>query len=250
MSKTGKKIMATFCVVFVMAMMGLSSVFAETQIPDRPQEYVRDEAGILSDREMSNINKALADHDRKTRNRIDVLLVRTTGGESVGDYTNRVMSAWRTGTVGRNQEPDAVIVVASDDGKIAAKTGDVMAKTVSESDISDIMKGKRVKAGINDGDWASAVQGVIAGFRNADVKSAEKKKATGKTAFSILKDGMIKFVVALLIVIAFRLFVVVLRGGDVDDALCDIFGNIVTSILFVVVIAVVEIFIMAWRGLA
>lgn len=152
----------------IAVMMSFVPVHAETQIPARPQEYLQDEAGVLSDREMASIDKMLADYDRKTYNRIDVLLVRTTDGESVGDYASRVISSWRTGVVGRNEEHDAVIVAATDDRKITVKTRDAMEKAVSESDISVIIKCEHIKTAVSEGDWAAAIQGTVAGLRNAD----------------------------------------------------------------------------------
>ena len=250
--------MAAFCVVFVMAMMSLASVHAEAQIPGRPQEYVQDEAGVLSDREMASINKTLADYDEETHNRIDVLLVRTTDGESVRDYADRVISMWRTGVSGQEQEPDAVIVAATDDGKITAKTGAAMAKTVSESDISGIIKGKHVKGGISDGDWTAAIQGTVTGFRNAGAKSNKRKKATEKNteedSFSALKDAIMKTIALLLgisvIIFVINYAVVMIHGGDTSEVFVNTCKGVLEDIpLFAImaVLAVIATFLI-WQG--
>lgn len=157
---------------------GASPVFAEAAIPERPEKYVRDEAGVLSDREMADLDDALVGYSQKKKSRIDVLLVKTTDGESTGDYADRVMSAWRTGVIGQEQEPDAVIVAATDDGKIACVAGDGMKKAVPESELSGIPERQEVKSSIRKGDWSAAVRAAVMQIQRAGKKlsSAEKGK--------------------------------------------------------------------------
>ena len=49
-------------------------------------------AGALNGMEISVLEEPLADYKKKTRQRIDILLVGSTGGEPIGSYSEKVIS--------------------------------------------------------------------------------------------------------------------------------------------------------------
>ena len=97
-----KKILKTACSALLMTviMAGTASpALAETKIPERPEGYVCDMAGVLSDSENAVLNEQLEAHSQKEKTRIDVLTVKSTGGESIRSLAGRVEAAWRTGVI-------------------------------------------------------------------------------------------------------------------------------------------------------
>ena len=73
-------------------MAGMSPVPAESKIPAGPNGYVQDMAGVLNGMEISVLEEPLADYKKKTQQRIDILLVGSTGGEPIGSYSEKVIS--------------------------------------------------------------------------------------------------------------------------------------------------------------
>lgn len=73
-------------------MAGMSPVPAESKIPAGPNGYVQDVAGVLNGMEISVLEEPLADYKKKTQQRIDILLVGSTGGEPIGSYSEKVIS--------------------------------------------------------------------------------------------------------------------------------------------------------------
>ena len=136
-----KKILKVACSTLLMTVIaaGMASpALAETKIPERPEGYVRDMAGVLSDSEKAVLNEQLEAYNQKGKSRIDVLTVKSTDGESIRSLAGRVEAAWRTGVIGTDMEPDAVIVASTDDEKITVAFNEGMKKSVSSKELSGI----------------------------------------------------------------------------------------------------------------
>lgn len=204
---------------------GMSPAFAEAVIPERPEEYVRDEAGALSDREIKGLNDMLGEYSQKKKNRIDILLVKTTDGEPINSYAKRAMSQWRTGVVGHEQEPDAVIVAATSDRKATITAGDGMKKSMTESELSGILGKKEVKSSIRDGDWSAAMCKAVVQIQRADKRrsSAEKEKKK-HLATSDINDELVRIIDIVFpvagIMMVLAIIVHMLTGGDMGE-FCD-----------------------------
>ena len=87
-----KKILKTACgLLMTVIMAGMASpALAETKIPERPEGYVRDMAGVLSGSENAVLNEQLEAYNQKEKTRIDVLTVKSTDGESIRSLAGRV----------------------------------------------------------------------------------------------------------------------------------------------------------------
>ena len=182
-----KKILKVACSTLLMTVIaaGMASpALAETKIPERPEGYVRDMAGVLSDSEKAVLNEQLEAYNQKGKSRIDVLTVKSTDGESIRSLAGRVEAAWRTGVIGTDMEPDAVIVASTDDEKITV----AFKKSISSKELSGITGGVMVKASTGKKDWLTAIrlvatrtEGVITS-RSQQKKTAQKEKKESDAA--------------------------------------------------------------------
>ena len=178
-----KKILKVACSTLLMTviMAGMASpALAETKIPERPEGYVRDMAGVLSDSEKAVLNEQLGAYNQKEKTRIDVLTVKSTDGESIRSLAGRVEAAWRTGVIGTDMEPDAVIVASTDDEKITVAFNEGMKKSVSSKELSGITGGVMVKASTGKQDWLTAIRLVATRTEGVITSGSQQKKTAQK----------------------------------------------------------------------
>ena len=174
-----KKILKVACSTLLMTviMAGMASpALAETKIPERPEGYVRDMAGVLSDSEKAVLNEQLEAYSQKGKTRIDVLTVKSTDGESIRSLAGRVEAAWRTGVIGTDMEPDAVIVASTDDEKITV----AFKKSISSKELSGITGGVMVKASTGKKDWLTAIRLVATRTEGVITSGSQQKKTAQK----------------------------------------------------------------------
>ena len=178
-----KKILKVACSTLLMTVIaaGMASpALAETKIPERPEGYVRDMAGVLSDSEKAVLNEQLEAYNQKGKSRIDVLTVKSTDGESIRSLAGRVEAAWRTGVIGTDMEPDAVIVASTDDEKITVAFNEGMKKSVSSKELSGITGGVMVKASTGKKDWLTAIRLVATRTEGVITSGSQLKKTAQK----------------------------------------------------------------------
>ena len=178
-----KKILKVACSTLLMTVIaaGMASpALAETKIPERPEGYVRDMAGVLSDSEKAVLNEQLEAYNQKGKSRIDVLTVKSTDGESIRSLAGRVEAAWRTGVIGTDMEPDAVIVASTDDEKITVAFNEGMKKSVSSKELSGITGGVMVKASTGKQDWLTAIRLVATRTEGVITSRSQQKKTAQK----------------------------------------------------------------------
>lgn len=174
-----KKILKVACSTLLMTviMAGMASpALAEAKIPERPEGYVRDMAGVLSDSENAVLNEQLGAYNQKEKTRIDVLTVKSTDGESIRSLAGRVEAAWRTGVIGTDMEPDAVIVASTDDEKITV----AFKKSISSKELSGITGGVMVKASTGKKDWLTAIRLVATRTEGVITSGSQQKKTAQK----------------------------------------------------------------------
>ena len=176
-----KKILKAACgLLMTVIMAGMASpALAEAKIPERPEGYVRDMAGVLSDSENAVLNEQLEAYNQKGKSRIDVLTVKSTDGESIRSLAGRVEAAWRTGVIGTDMEPDAVIVASTDDEKITVAFNEGMKKSVSSKELSGITGGVMVKASTGKQDWLTAIRLVATRTEGVITSGSQQKKTSG-----------------------------------------------------------------------
>nr|MBS9783225.1 TPM domain-containing protein [Pasteurella sp.] len=109
-----KRFLLQFGVIFAF----LISLSAQANYPDAPQpfRYVSDYTQTLSQSAHQQLEKALVTYGTKTSSQIAVVIVPTTNGEDVADYSFNLFNKWG---IGRKKENNGVLLlVAKDDHKL------------------------------------------------------------------------------------------------------------------------------------
>lgn len=99
-----RKLTHTVTVMLLTIMMAVSPVMATdtakqalrlTPIPGKPSQlYIADEAGVFTSKEKSDMHRMLSNYEKKTHNKIYLLMVHSTGDELLETYSKRVAKEW------------------------------------------------------------------------------------------------------------------------------------------------------------
>jgi len=118
---------------------------------------VVDQTGTLSSGDIAALTQTLADLERRKGTQIAVLIVPTTDGEAIEQFSLRVAEAWK---IGRKKVDDgALLVVAKNDRRLRIEVGyglegvltDVTTKRIIDEVITPKFKGGDFAGGISDG---------------------------------------------------------------------------------------------------
>src|SRR5262245_39909869 len=120
---------------------------------------VGDQTGTLSSGDIAQLTRKLADLETRKGSQIAVLIVPTTEGEPIEQFSLRVAEAWK---IGRKKIDDgALLVIAKDDRRLRIEVGyglegaltDAITKRIIDEDITPKLKtgdfGGGVAAGID-----------------------------------------------------------------------------------------------------
>ncbi|NJM15493.1 MAG: TPM domain-containing protein [Bacteroidales bacterium] len=146
-------IMSLLCLCFINA-----SAIPEKPVPAR---LVNDFAGILSQTESQQLEKALSDFARSTSTQIAVVTVVSLDGYDVNMYANELATAWGIGQKGKDNGLVMLIKPKTQEegGKISIQTGyglediipDAVAKRIIENEIIPYFKQQQYFNGIASG---------------------------------------------------------------------------------------------------
>lgn len=95
---------SVFLLLFSAALPGWGQPVKSLQ---KPAGYVSDFAHVMSARSIARLNKLCGEIERKTHDRIDVVTVKTTGGEPIEQYAAALQEAWGDGS------HEAMVLVAT-----------------------------------------------------------------------------------------------------------------------------------------
>lgn len=161
MKSSMKKAISAFAIALSVLMMSISPILATdtADIPSRPYLYVRDDANILNDEEERKLNEKLQAYDRETGNQIAVLIIRTTGDESIEKYSYRVATAWGVGQKGKDN--GILITIATDDRADRIEVGKGLEGDVTDSRSGRILRSNDVTTAFRDKRWYDGAGSIV-----------------------------------------------------------------------------------------
>lgn len=97
--------------------------------------YVNDFAGILTSQQTAELEKKLLQYESETSNQIAVLAIPSLEGDSLEDFSIRVVESWKVGQKGKDN--GVLILVALSDRKIRIEVGRGL-----EGSLTDLVSGR------------------------------------------------------------------------------------------------------------
>ena len=133
------------------------------EIPRRPEGYVSDYAGLLSDSSKTSLEAELRQFETETSNQVVVAVFPTLEGEVLEDFSIRLAEAWKIGQKGKDN--GVILLIFKNDRKVRIEVGyglegalpDATAKLIIENEIVPRFREGRFDEGVE-----RAVQAIIA----------------------------------------------------------------------------------------
>lgn len=155
-----RRFMAEVATFLFVAMMVMSPVLAkEMPVPEKPSLYVKDDAGVLNVEQKDDLDEMLKKYDKETGNQIAVLLIRTTGDESIEKYSYRVATAWGVGQKGKDN--GILITIATEDRKDRIEVGKGLESEVTDSRAGRILRTREVTRSFHRKRWNDGIRSII-----------------------------------------------------------------------------------------
>lgn len=131
--------------------------FLAAQYPSAPQNYVTDEAGVLSREQQQALNRKLKDFENAGSNQVFVYIAPTLNGQNLEALSQEIFHAWKIG----NQKNDNGILIAVfvNDHKFRIQTGyglegslpDLLTKKIQDETMRPYFKQNDFYTGMDKG---------------------------------------------------------------------------------------------------
>lgn len=136
--------MIVMCIIlFLLTLWCLPVLAQQIAVPELRQQ-VTDITGTLSTSEQQSLTQQLQDITQKTRAQVAVLIVPSTGDDSIEQYATRVFDNWRLGDAKRND--GILIIVAWSDRTVRIQVGYGLEEKVTDALAGDIIRSNMIPA--------------------------------------------------------------------------------------------------------
>lgn len=130
-------------ILFLLTLWCLPVLAQQIAVPELRQQ-VTDITGTLSTSEQQSLTQQLQDITQKTRAQVAVLIVPSTGDDSIEQYATRVFDNWRLGDAKRND--GILIIVAWSDRIVRIQVGYGLEEKVTDALAGDIIRSNMIPA--------------------------------------------------------------------------------------------------------
>lgn len=130
-------------ILFLLTLWCIPVLAQQIAVPELRQQ-VTDITGTLSTSEQQSLTQQLQDITQKTRAQVAVLIVPSTGDDSIEQYATRVFDNWRLGDAKRND--GILIIVAWSDRTVRIQVGYGLEEKVTDALAGDIIRSNMIPA--------------------------------------------------------------------------------------------------------
>lgn len=119
----------------------LSLVFpslAQKEVPELLGHRVHDEAKVLSQQTIDNLEQTLKIFEDSTSNQLAILIIPSLDGEVIETYSLRAAEKWKLGT--KNNDNGALLVVSINDGRMRIEVGQGLEGPLPDAICSQIIR--------------------------------------------------------------------------------------------------------------
>jgi uncharacterized protein len=192
-----RRLLVALCLTLTLL---VSPASAEAPIPTAPtgNDYIVDDADILSDAQETSFNTKLTDYEKRTSVEIGVLTVSSIENDYIENYSLNVARTWGIGQKDRNN--GALLVVSVNDRKLRIEVG-----TGLEGDLTDSRSGQiirnRITPAFKSGDYykgiSEGVDGMILAINAADDPLVDAPSVSSSDWVGIAFAGAYFFLIVL-----------------------------------------------------
>lgn len=148
--------------IFLMAFF-CSSVFAtQIPVPESPK-YVNDLTGTLTNSEVNTLTNQIKALTQKSHAQLVVLVVETTGDETIEQYATRVFDSWKPGD--KDRDDGVLLLVAWQDHTVRIEIGYGLEGIITDAQSGQIIRNSIIPA-FKNGDLAGGLQKGLSDIEN------------------------------------------------------------------------------------
>lgn len=127
-------------------------------VVERPNTYLTDTAGTLSQTEAAGLETFLREYEKRTTNEVAVVIVPTLAGTTVEDYANRLFHSWG---IGKKAKDNGVLMLwSTGDRKVRIEVGYGLEQALPDGRAGQIIRDNILPA-FKAGRWYDGVRGGI-----------------------------------------------------------------------------------------
>lgn len=128
------------------------------KIPDYPQNYLNDYAGVLSPSQEKTINTFLKSYDIKTKNQIFIGIFESLQGESLEDLSIGIAEKWKPGT--QNEDNGLLLLIFLKERKIRIEVGYGLESLLTDA-LSTAIIANEISPSFRKGDYYNGISNAI-----------------------------------------------------------------------------------------
>lgn len=171
-----------FSLIIALFFIGWSSVAVLGMEPFKINQYVTDQAGILSQNEQVQLSQELDGYAENTGNQILVVAIPSLEGEELADYTERLFELNKPGAAGKDN--GLILLIAKEDRKIRIEVGYGLEETVPDGRAGTIIRDE-ITPRFQNGDYYGGIRaGVYAIIKSItpdyNIEGYQPAPASGK----------------------------------------------------------------------
>ncbi|MBL7872983.1 MAG: TPM domain-containing protein [Cyclobacteriaceae bacterium] len=185
------------------------TTFAQKAVPELWNMRVHDEAHVLTQKTIDQLEKQLAHYEDSTSNQIAILIISTLDGDVLEEYSLRVAEAWRLGQ--KNKDNGVLLLIAVDDHKMRIEVGEGLEGVLTDALCNRIIRNEMAPAFRRadfDGGVTAAVNGITAAiggeYSATDINEISDLSMTARIAIGF---GLYVFLGL------FAFFALLIKGG-------------------------------------
>lgn len=135
-----------------------ASTFAQKTIPELWGLRIHDEAHVLTQQTVDNLESRLKTYEDSTSNQLAVLIVPSLDGVPVEEYSLHVAEKWKLGKKGKDN--GALLLIAVDDRKMRIEAGSGLEGVLPDAICSRIIRNE-IAPNFRKGDYDAGVNAAI-----------------------------------------------------------------------------------------
>jgi uncharacterized protein len=138
------------------------SALGQKAIPELWNIRVHDDAHVLRQETIDQLETRLAQYEDSTSNQIAILIISSLGGESLEEYSIKVAEKWALGK--KEKDNGVLLLIAVDDHKMRIEVGEGLEGVLTDAMSSRIIRNEMAPAfrrGDFDGGVTAAIDGMI-----------------------------------------------------------------------------------------
>lgn len=140
--------------IFLLAFFCSSAFATQTPVPELPR-YVNDLTDTLTNSEVNALTSQIKTLAQEKQAQVVVLVVETTGDETIEQYATRVFDSWKPGD--KNRDDGVLLLVAWQDHSVRIEIGYGLEGVITDAQSGQIIR-KSIIPAFKNGDLAGGLQ--------------------------------------------------------------------------------------------